>query len=323
MDTPHLGLTHEPQGACSSLGIVDHTLDDANLESRCPLDKGRRRPDTTRSAGLLDSLPLELVSAILLALDLQSLMVLRQVSSRTMSLVDGLHQYTMVRQHCPNVLRAIISIAATSFSCKTLYKTLCASKCASCDRFGSYVYLVRCERVCYLCFTQRDAYLPLTVSEATKGKLMSRKELQFLPHVLSLPGRYTASGQLSRKRILLFDRLSVSKVLQEASGVVRDGDIQQRRDRRTREPRRYMAIISAPYLDQFKQSADWGLYCLGCRDRTNSTDAEAHFRNQFTRDGMAKHIALHGEMTFDKRRKRMVHSQSLREASEQTYNIDT
>lgn len=69
-----------------------------------------------------------------------------------------------------------------------------------------------------------------------------------------------------------------------------------------------MAIISAPCLDPSDRSSDWGYYCMGCRD---SKDLETHFRNKFTRDGLADHVALQGDVIFFERQDRMVHSRML------------
>jgi hypothetical protein len=79
------------------LGIDDHTLDAARLESPCPLDNGRLKTPPQLSArhpaGRLDLLPLELISDILLALDVPTLTGFRRVNHRAMELVDSLHQY--------------------------------------------------------------------------------------------------------------------------------------------------------------------------------------------------------------------------------------
>jgi hypothetical protein len=56
--------------------ICDNTLDDAQLVTRCPLDKGRFTDASTPprySAGQLDQLPAELLIQVLLYIDLPSL----------------------------------------------------------------------------------------------------------------------------------------------------------------------------------------------------------------------------------------------------------
>lgn len=136
-----------------TLNMRDNTLDDAQLETRCPLDNGRHdyKPISTPCfpANQLDRLPLELLIEILLQVDIPSLTRFRGLNSRTMELVNSVHQYTAIIEHCPNIIRAIVSIQADAFDCSTLYRTLCTSRCFTCNRFGDDIYLIDCRRVCY------------------------------------------------------------------------------------------------------------------------------------------------------------------------------
>ncbi|KAG6019237.1 hypothetical protein E4U41_003318, partial [Claviceps citrina] len=196
-------------GGCRTLRTVDHTLDDADLESRCPLDSLRPRHarplEATRPVGKLDALPAELITAVLISLD-----------------------------------------------------------------------------------------LPVTATQATRATKIPRRKLQHVvPNILSLPGRYTPSGKLSRKRVLLFDRTA----LLELAGDVYEKSIENfisqhgpRRDRFDSDPRRYMSIISAPYLDPINRSVDWGSYCIRCRD--SKMPNHYNFRNKLTRHELAEHVAL-------------------------------
>ncbi|QPH00841.1 hypothetical protein C2857_004882 [Epichloe festucae Fl1] len=62
-------------------------------------------------------------------------------------------------------------------------------------------------------------------------------------------------------------------------------------DLTTREPRRYMSIISAPYFTSSGRSADWGFYCIKCIE---SKETAMHFRNKYTEDGFADHMVRYG-----------------------------
>ncbi|KAI1364821.1 hypothetical protein F5Y08DRAFT_200204 [Xylaria arbuscula] len=273
---------------------TDHpTLDYAYLERRCPLDNGRHLMPPHESLGQLDVLPLELLTYIFLALDIPSLTTLRRVNRRAMSLLDSLHQYQMVLKHCPNVLRAIISIDARYFDCETLYKTLSTSKCATCYRFGSFLYLLTCKRVCHYCFKVHVDYLPVPPAYVARFLGLPKKKIKHLPHILSLPGRYTISRKgLSRKRITLFDWRTV--VTSASMDPALDGRSRQ-------DPRRYMAVISAPCLGPSGLSADWGFYCPGCRDEGGKSRDTKYTANDIVdhirRDGpvvvvdrLARHI---------------------------------
>ena len=286
--------------------INDNTLDDAQLETRCPLDNGRRdyAPiSTCFPTNQLDRLPLELLIEVLLLLDIPSLTRFRRLNRRLMELVNSVHQYTAIIEHCPNIIRAIVSIQADAFDCGTLYRTLCTSRCFTCNRFGDHLYLIDCRRVCYLCFTHRAEYFPLTSSEASKfftpsakpqsNAKSSRKLLELAkpPSILSLPGGYCGGGTwtwrgglLQPRRLRLYDRRAVVQSL-TGSGLPQS-------DKTTCEPKRFMAIISAPVLLNAGRQVDQGFFCLGCRnEKTNK-----HSRIKFTTEDMSEHIASYGQV---------------------------
>jgi hypothetical protein len=296
----------------------DNTLDNAQLEKRCPLDNGRHdcTPTSTCFAtNQLDRLPLELLIEVLVQLDIPSLTRFRGLNRRTMELVNSVHEYTAIIEHCPNIIRAIVSIQADAFDCGTLYRTLCTSRCFTCNRFGDHLYLIDCRRVCYFCFTRRAEYLPLTNREASKfftpktnpkrNAQSSRKLLELAkpPSILSLPGRYcgTSTRGLQRRRLRLYDRLAVVQSL-AGSGLPQS-------DRTSREPKRFMAIISAPVLLNAGRQVDRGFFCLGCWDESYEMDEyeideidevdemdenTKHFRIKYTAEEIPEHIARFG-----------------------------
>lgn len=265
---------------CRTFHIHDNTLDDARLKTRCPLDNGRHdsKPiSTCFPTNQLDRPPLELLIEVLLQLDIPSLTRFRGLNRRTMELVNSVHQYTAIIEHCPNIIRAIVSIQADGFDCSTLYRTLCTSRCFTCNRFGDHLYLIDCRRVCYFCFTQRSGYFPLTSREAYRLFTPNAKpqsndksvrklfELAKPPSILSLPGRYcyawtTRGGILQSKRLRLYDRRALVQSL--------TGKGLPQSDKTTGEPKRFMAIISAPVLLNGGRQVDRGFFCLGCRDET-------------------------------------------------------
>lgn len=284
--------------------IVNNTLDNAQLETRCPLDKaghGIASMPPRHSAGQLDQLPAELLVKVLLCVDLPSLTGFRRVNRRAMELVDSLPQYTSMVKHCPNIIRPILSIQADAYDCNVLFETLSSTRCSTCPRFGDHLYLIDCRRVCYFCYTKRLEYFPLTIGRASTSfapdgtqkrmAMTSRQRLLVanLPSFLSLPGEYCApwisdAGNLARKRLRLFDRQAVVRDL-AGSGL-------PKLDKTTREPLRFMAIVTAPYLFDFGRQVDWGYFCLGCENETK--EDSRHFRIKYTSEEFLGHIARHG-----------------------------
>lgn len=110
------------------------------------------------------------------------------------------------------------------------------------------------------------------------------------PSVLSLPGRYCTAwasedGNLSRKRLQLFDRQAIDPNLTAYRPTL---------DKTTREPLRFMTIITAPHLLDFGLQADWGCFCLGCEEEKEPDTT--HYRIKYTRKDISRHIAKYGSV---------------------------
>ncbi|KAH7127370.1 hypothetical protein EDB81DRAFT_907605 [Dactylonectria macrodidyma] len=279
---------HVPDFTHTKQNICDNTLDDAQLVTRCPLDNGRcidaSIPITTHySAGQLDQLPAELLIQILLSVDIPSLTRFRRVNRRARELVDSVPPYAAIIKHCPNIIRAILSLQADAFDCHVLYATLSSTRCSTCERFGDHLYLIDCRRVCYFCFTRRLEYFPLTIGRASR---------LFTPRITpggtqkcsAITKRQQLRGNVLRKRLQLFDRRAV---IQDIAGCGLP-----KVEKTTREPLRFMAIITAPHLFDSGLRADWGYFCLGCMEEKEENTR--HFRIKYTREEVSEHIARFG-----------------------------
>ncbi|KAK3389675.1 hypothetical protein B0H63DRAFT_102925 [Podospora didyma] len=287
MGTHDLSLGDIRNHCREKVRIVDHTLDDAQLDARCPLDNGRHAVRPKTSVGQLDLLPAELINQLLGILDIPTLTTFRRVNQRAMFLVDSLPPYRRLWMSCPSILRAVVSINAASFSCETLFRTLTKEKCESCSLFGGYyLYLITCKRVCYFCFTGRKEYFPVSLTLATRQAKLPKMALRHLPQVLTLPGRYAPTAKLSTYRITLVDCQALLQLSEEAEMM-----LNKRVDYKSTEPRRYMSIVAAPRLHLHDQTADWwGLYCSLCRD---NTEPSSHFRIQYSRQDILQHFKDH------------------------------
>ncbi|KAF6842696.1 F-box domain-containing protein [Colletotrichum musicola] len=238
-----------------------YTLDDAQLAKRCPLDNGRHTDASIPprySAGQLDCLPAELFLPVLMGVDIPSLTRLRSVNRRAMELVDSVPEYAAMIKQCPDVIRAIVSIQTDAFDCRTLHATLNTSSCSTCRRYGDYLYLITCRRVCSDCFGRLSEYDPLTRNEALpfftsdgtpqrRAAISPRHRLRVAnpPSVVSLPGYFGhAWNPAGKRRVRLFDRRSVAPDARDL-GLFRSGLF---RSDPARERRRFTAVVTAPYL---------------------------------------------------------------------------
>ena len=94
----------------TSLRVLNqYILDPAILLENCPLDYGRHTPDARLGTlhmpignlGHISKLPLELQHHVLLSLDVQTLLTVRQVCWMGMDAVNGLPEWRKVISHRP------------------------------------------------------------------------------------------------------------------------------------------------------------------------------------------------------------------------------
>ncbi|PHH63083.1 hypothetical protein CDD81_6328 [Ophiocordyceps australis] len=257
--------------------MSDWCLDNVPLKARCPLDNRKRVNQSAARlpVGQLDTLPAELISKVLLQLDVVSLTNLRRVNRRAMDMVDSIPQYAKMLNHCPDIIRAATSMQANAYDCCTLFNTLSTTDCSTCGNFGAYLYLIDCRRVCSLCAVTRAEFLPIpwkvaraicAPKTANARRALTNQQLRRrVPSILSLPGRYFVDVQedkavMSKNRLRLFDEKSLSRVVPMYS----HNALRRFYSECWSSGLRNVALISAPHLFDNGVQADWGLCCLGC-----------------------------------------------------------
>ena len=309
----------------------DPTLDENLLTDGLPTYSHARQPPKA-DLGVLDKLPLELLHEILAQLDIVTAVALRRANRRALELIESMPEHHAIAKSVPNLIRAFLSIGTgQQITYETLYKKLCMSPCEDCGDFGGYLYLVTCRRVCFLCFNGGKRYLPLRYSHAIRKFGLNRGIVNALPHMRSIPGKYTMSERRVRMRIPLvdFDRAFHAGVALHGSTDAMEKyvsdraaqslqiynerssqgatSISNRRFRRppTKDPLdamggntlRFMAIVRVPWLNRTSQELEWGFHCSGCR---NYHDRPTHFRRKFTIASFNEHLRLSGNINDGK-----------------------
>jgi hypothetical protein len=309
---------------CFRPNLIDHTLDDNGLEDKCPLDNDKHYIDPQYHLGVLDHLPLELLCNILLKTDIRSLTDFRCVNQRAMEVVDSILEYQLILGNCPALLRGLLSTGlGSSFSCEDLVRTLHAYDCATCGDFAGFVYIITCKRVCFLCFSEKPEYFPLQLPEAERKFGVGRGFFSSLPMLRSIPGHYSPNGNTCKTRYTLVDptlahRLSVehhgSKQVMEQCVAdaaqrsleaylqrvkVQSGKTVSRRapninsrEGQILDPRRFMAIISVPWIKRLTNTVEWGFHCTVCRKQHRCRPL--HWRRRYCSETFEHHIAQCG-----------------------------
>jgi hypothetical protein len=247
------------------------------------------------SLGALDTLPLELLCEILPQLDLRTLTDFRHINRRAMLLVESLPQYKAIRKHAYNALRGIIYIEAGRWTtCEMLYKKLCTAECEECGDFGGYLYILTCKRVCFLCLSEDEQYLPLRYRHAIRKLGLKHSILRTLPSMKCIRGTYSPNEKKVRAHLKLVDSNcarragitlhgSVSAMEQYVSSM----EIQDPPDFKSGNPLRFVAIVRTPWLNESSQELEWGFHCKGCQ---RSYIGPLHFRRKFNIGSFKKHL---------------------------------
>lgn len=152
-----------------------------------------RRGKSLADGGTLSVLPPELLFNVLLNLDLVSLMDFRLVNRHAADLVHSHPQYGVITTHGRGAPHAIHLIGSGRFiTLEDMYGALTAKKCARCDSFGGYIYLLTSVRLCCACFTTKDRCVAKRRIQLVKGYDLYKDAIERLPRMPVLLGRYGA-----------------------------------------------------------------------------------------------------------------------------------
>lgn len=320
--------------------LPDGTLGDKDLEKNCPLDNGKHDLNPQHGLGLLDDLPLELVREVLLQSDLRSLTDFRRVSQRGMQVVDSILEYRKIIKHSPDSIRGILSVGLGShITTLTLLNTLHESRCECCGDFAGYIYFLTCKRVCYICIEENPEYHPLLIPEAKRKFGLSAKHVASLPTIRSIPGTYSPLEKSRKTRLTLLDVSAARNLALKHHGSAEAveeyvRDVEQRKieaSKRRRagssltaiplntaqdtgrtlvmtfregplgDPKRFMAVVRAPYVDRSTGVANGGFYCRGCQEEHG--DGPMYWRRRYCLETFQTHIEEYGpvELTYERR----------------------
>ena len=192
---------------------TSETFDDNITNITCPLDNGKHLGRARHGLGVLDRLPVELQSVILIQSDLRTLTDFRRVNRRAMEVVDSLPEYQSILQHSPASLRAVLSTELGTFiTCQKLYNTLCAARCECCSQSADFIYLLTCCRVCLKCLCWCTKYCPITTDDAVRLYALPSRLLAELSTIRSAPGHYGTDKVAYVDRRLLVDTWSAYTV---------------------------------------------------------------------------------------------------------------
>ena len=328
MDARLRYLTYSRGDICDRTIDTDYLEHDCPLDqTSLKTPSASQMRDSIASLGRFDKLPVETTQNILSNLDLSTLTSLRSINRRMNLLVDSLFPYKEVFTHAPNALRALLSTgAARYFTAIDLQNALRDQKCFLCSRFGALLYLLECRRCCWQCLIGSQDLMPVSKRAAKQLYHLDEQTMVNLPTLLTIPGSY---GPKQRRRpnmrtkggnrVTLVAYGAAQKAGAELQALIEN---YEKAELRTRialrgpvaqdhmremdcqnydpvgyregyglEPQRFMAAIRFPTLVGSRTDAvEWGLSCLGCLDHADKGEEERFWNEQYTAEGMAKHL---------------------------------
>lgn len=244
--------------------------------------------------GKLAVLHPEILTMILLEVDLKTLISFRAVNRKASIVINAIHEYKMLLTMGGLAKDFALSIGELPWiSCKDLYAVMTKPSCSRCGQFASHVYLLTCERACLPCLGYRNDFLPLSPAHAQHEFGISQKIVKRLPRAM-----HAWSYRTGAKVFRLIDRTSAfhegiklhgsyeqMKVFVAARAAKIDAMYEKRvalaalttapkrqpfrrifkySDNNTGNRSRFTAVSRAPVVDPTNNFATWGVSCRGC-----------------------------------------------------------
>ena len=266
-------------------GTLDDVLRETSETSPLAPRKAPHRGLPVADCGVLESLPVEVIQTVAFQLDLRSLTSMRLVNRRLTDIIDRLPQYDLVMTYAREAMRAYHAIEfASHVTLAQLHGQMFTSECAVCGSFGGFLFLLTCERVCFMCVLEHPRYLPLEPEEARRRFGLDEQALAALPHMKTVPGTYwmytmTEVGRIelvphdaalqagidmygSReamgahvKRDAAADDEAVTETVSEEDDLIKS--LQQ-------SHLRAVALFQVPRVDERSRKTEWGFHCEAC-----------------------------------------------------------
>ena len=261
------------------------TIDRRVLKQLCPLNhKSISQKSSTSS---LPVLPTEIWIMVLLAADIRTLTIFRDLSRAARDLVDSLLPYREIVTHFPDLLRAALCVGpAFSVSVAELGRAFRSHKCESCSRDGEYIYLLGCLRICKNCLLIGNVARPVTLSYARERFSVGHIGLVQLPRLLTITGNYGPRRQPIALRTLLVDNARVRSLAKKKGPNVLKEITRLKVKMSQPELYPFTCSIRAPWYDDESGTIQWGYHCKPCIEHRTRSVIETTYQSE----GFLNHV---------------------------------
>lgn len=243
--------------------------------------------------GRLTLLPPELLSMVILHLDVRSVFRLRQVNSLARSIVTDIQEYDLVVRHGLEGLRGLLRAGlAQDHLLRDLYHSLLVQSCASCGLFGCLLFLFTLERCCFTCLQSSERYHVIAQSTFSSLANVSRTRLSRFPGLLlrTVPGIYNMMEVPARRPKALVPVRKAIRVLL-AGDMISNATAQKLKLQQGQPAHRFMSATAFPYYDFNSAIVEHGVSCKGCQIRFDKLrDDPTDQDRSFSRQGFLTHF---------------------------------
>jgi len=259
--------------------------------------------ETLGGSNKLRKLPPELLNMVILVSSFWSASTMRLLDQRTKALVESCLEYKHLVTYAASTMAALVHIGvADHYTVCHLFDVLCSSECSVCGNFAGFLWIPECKRICVPCVQEEPGYMPMKVTNASIAFGLSKKLLETLPVMKTLPGAYGLSLATHRQQVRVLSarwarelaldvhggESGLAAYLQRASTkpamiayqlrIARKGGVDSRGHMKNNfeDLSRYMVTTAMPVL--LRDSGEVvteGLFCKGCRAVSGGTSDAA------------------------------------------------
>lgn len=242
----------------------------------------------TPDLGTLTRLPFELLSQIILSLDLTSALRLSHTSRTAREILASVRAIRLLRTHaleCVCVLLrsglAAHTAVATLHGALTTTATTTGPACALCGAFGAFLFMPTATRCCLACLASAPDMRVGYLAKLADAAGVSENELaERVPVLRTLP---------ARRRSVVTVRHALGSVLRGEGGKV-EAAVGRWPDSLTL---RLQAATALPWVDRVTGEAEPGVSCKGCQLALEGDYSEENLARRdryYSREGFVRHV---------------------------------
>ncbi|OBT80682.1 hypothetical protein VF21_00348 [Pseudogymnoascus sp. 05NY08] len=244
----------------------------------------------TSGLSIFDYLPKEIMTMVLLNLDVLTFFRFRQVNRYARMLSTTAPEYKLIATYGLEGMRALLrSDCARRFTMMHVYHLLVTDRCALCGHFGGFLFLLTATRCCFKCLENSPKLCLISTTNFARRAGISTSQLSksYRSTLRTVSGIYSVFKERDRRPKKLMLKAEAIAALAPQT-VFKENSIANLLIPATdNKEQRYMACIAFPAYNRRTGRTDAGVSCRGChframrRNRSYGYDGEVFSTTEF------------------------------------------